>query len=151
MISKFIWPTGIIIVFSGFVMFFLGYLIFSTSQNVDLVSKDYYTREIDYQRQIDRMKRTKPFASMIKINMDKNEKVISLVFPEFFQPGSVKGTIHMFRPSDAGRDRTIKLSLNHEREQSFPVESLTGGFWKIKLDWSYEGVEYFFEKSVVVL
>ncbi len=151
MSNKFIWPAGIITVFSGFVLFFLGYLIFSTSQKVDLVSQDYYAREIDYQRQIDRMNRTRPFASAIKINMDKNEKVIGIVFPEFFQPGSVEGTIHLFRPSDAGRDLKIKLSLNQEREQLFPSGTLAKGVWKVKLDWSYEGEEYFLEKPVMVL
>lgn len=149
--NKLIWPVAIIIVFSAFVLFFIGYLIFSTSLRVDLVTQDYYAREIDYQRQIDRINRTKPFASTIKITLDKRENAIRIIFPEYFNPGSMAGTIHLFRPSDAGSDRTINLSLNHNREQLFPSGTLAKGNWKVKLNWDYEGQEYFLEKSLMVL
>ena len=57
------WPLGIGIIYGLFVVFLLIYLVYANFNTVDLVTKDYYAKDLKYQQQIDRQDRTSGLES----------------------------------------------------------------------------------------
>ena len=52
------WGKGVWLIFGGFVVFILGCVAFASMQRFDLVTTDYYARQIAYQDQIEKNART---------------------------------------------------------------------------------------------
>ncbi len=136
--------------YGGFVLFILAFVIFASTQNFDLVEKDYYAKELAYQDQIERIIRTKALPEQPRIEYHAEDKAIILHFPESFRPDNIDGTLHLFRPSNARWDKIFPLSLDNERKQVIPADWLIRGKWTTKLNWSVAGVEYYQEDMLIV-
>ena len=65
------WPVAITLIFSIFVLTLIGLVIFTSGHSVDLVSEDYYGQELAFQKQIDRIKRSRnlpvPHRNCVKV------------------------------------------------------------------------------------
>ena len=75
------WGKSIVL---AFVLFagFVGFMAYNmATAKVDLVQANYYQTEIDYEKQISRIKNAKPFKDSI-IKYLPAEKTINVVFPE---------------------------------------------------------------------
>ena len=59
---KLSWGTGIVISFVVFMSSTLAVVIYLMNQDVDLVTRDYYKKELAYQDQIERIERTNKMA-----------------------------------------------------------------------------------------
>lgn len=117
------------------------------NQDVSLVTKDYYAKEIKYQEQIDKMKRTKELPEPLDINLEAS--AIKFSFPKLFKPNEVKGTIQFYRPSDKSKDFAVNVSLDSSYVQSINTVNLQKGLWKIQIDWNAKGNTYFNEKIIM--
>ena len=56
---KFNWGTGIVLAFAAFIVFILYFVVLSTrdpASNHDLVTEDYYKKELKYQEDLDAVK-----------------------------------------------------------------------------------------------
>lgn len=112
-------------------------------ERIDLVSRDYYREEIEYQDQIDSYQNTLN-ESAIDINIDQTEKLLKLKFNHFLDSGE----IHLFRPSNAEEDIRIKIQINEQGNQVIPYGNLNAGFWRIKINWIANSNSYYFEKEL---
>lgn len=146
--SKFNWGTGILVAIIIFMIITLATMIFLINQDVDLVESDYYTKGIDHQKQIDRVNRTNLMedSSLIKLEGD----YLRLFFPKSYKSKKVSGTIQFYRPSDSKKDITLPVSLDTVAQQVVPVKLLEKGYWKVKLNWTADEVEYYKESSFVI-
>ena len=52
------WAVGITLLYSTFVVIMISFLIFTRFQKVNLVSEDYYEKGLQYQQQIEALRRT---------------------------------------------------------------------------------------------
>ena len=150
MAKKSFWPLGIILVYGLFFLFLIGFLIFSRFQNRDLVVRDYYEQDQIYQQQIERVKRTRNLADKIKINYDRANQQITLQFPVEWDPATITGQIHFFRPAEAKLDRMIPLNLSEQGVQSTDLRQFARGLWRMKIHWDVDGVEYYQEEVFIV-
>lgn len=142
------WPRVII---AAFVLFaaFIGNMVRQAMQtDVDLVSADYYQKEIAYQQHIDQLKATQGLNEQVLINQASTAETISLVFPESLKPASVQGTVHFFRPSAAKLDFEVPLQLNSDRQQHISTDELTKGLWRVQINWQVAGQSYFNQKDI---
>ncbi len=146
--SKFNWGTGILIAIIVFMTITVVTVIFLMNQKVDLVTDNYYAKEIKYQQQIDRMNRTNEMTESVKINSDN--EFIKIIFPKSSNLKNIKGTIQFYRPSDSGQDFTLPLVIDSSDQQLIPSKILKKGFWKIKLDWTESSLDYYKESSFVI-
>ena len=80
--KKFSWGTGILIVIIIFMTLTITTVVYLMNQDVDLVTDNYYAKEIKYQQQIDRMNRTNEMDEELKINSE--DGYIRLIFPKSF-------------------------------------------------------------------
>jgi hypothetical protein len=144
------WAWGIAVVYSFFVLILVGFVIFSTLNQVDLVSDDYYAQEIKYQQQIDRINRARTLDHTVTWRLENNEQKIYLTFPALKKDRIISGKIILFRPSDATKDRVYPLHPNRNGVQVIDVRSLSKGFWRLKIFWNINKLE-FYEEGIVVI
>lgn len=145
---KISWGVRIAVLYISFVIMIIAMVIFSLTRDIPLVKENYYEEEIKYQQQIDRLERTKTLSGEIKYKQIDGELII--IFPKECDVKNVKGDILLFRPSDEKKDFKISLSLGAEREHTINITKLDKGFWRIKLNWKMNGVEYYDESHFYI-
>lgn len=140
------WGLSITVFLILFVLFLLGNLIFSATQSNDLVTEDYYQKEVDYQRQIDKEAKSKRLPGQISII--KGAATLAFQFPSLAGIDSVNGEIHFYRPSNKKMDKKIQIKINDDRTQVVDIREFVKGFWKIKIDWAIGDSAYYHEESL---
>ena len=144
------WPVGIAIIYISFVLLLIAFVIFSSFQQVDLVTDDYYAEELKYQQQINRMNRAQSLSEPVNWTYNNKDNSLLLKFHAEIDPHKVKGNILFFRPSDAKQDKLIALNLSSENTQIIHTKNLSSGFWKLKIFWKVDKTEYYKEGNMVV-
>lgn len=145
---KNIWPIGIIVFFALFVPAMIGFVIWSTHQRTDLVSKDYYDQEMRFQQRIDAEQRAKNEGATPKISYDAAAHKIDVRFP-----GAVtgaQGSITLYRPSEAELDVKSPLQPDAAGLCELAATNLKPGLWRVKAEWNAAGKAYYAEDSVVI-
>ncbi len=143
------WGTGIVLAFIGFIAFIL-YFVISMSTNKkydhDLVTEDYYKKELEYQTDIDKLENAKSLTQ--DITYKKTPEGILVSFPTNLDYKKIKGKLFLYRPSNKQLDfeTTISLSNTH---LLIPDKRLVDGRWNIKIDWQYNGKSYLFKDDLV--
>jgi nitrogen fixation protein FixH len=143
------WPIGIIAFFALALVFLVTFVIWASRQREDLVAQNYYDNEVRFQKQLDQMNRTQPLASQVAVAYDAVLRNIVITLPAA-QAANAVGQIKLYRPSDAALDRSVPLAVNSNGVQQLDAKSLPAGLWKIRVQWSVDGEEYFLDRSIVV-
>jgi hypothetical protein len=143
--KKISWGTGIVIGISIFVVAVVIQTFFLMNQKVDLVEENYYEKGLKHQKQIDIQKRTLEYPEQIEFKYDG--QFITIIFPESIKGNLVKGEILFYRPSDSNLDMKFPIQLT-EQKQVIPVSYFKRGFWRIKLNWSYNTENFYKETEI---
>jgi nitrogen fixation protein FixH len=143
------WPIGITAFFALALMFLVTFVIWASRQHEDLVAQNYYENEVRFQKQLDQMNRTQPLAAQVTVAYDAVLQNIVITLPAA-QAANAVGQIHLYRPSDAALDRSVPLAVNRNGVQQLDAKALPSGLWKIRVQWSVGGEEYFLDRDVVV-
>ncbi len=141
------WGWKIVIVYGLFAVATLSIAIYFMGQKVDLVADDYYKQEMEYQAQIDKMSNANALPQPLDIFYSASEKEVQLNFP-LDQLKGLQGTVHFYRPSDAGEDVSFDLKPSASGKQTISVGSLSHGYWKVKVSWRVGKAQYFHEKRL---
>ncbi len=144
------WAWGISGACAVVICMILAFVFFAFSQQVDLVSRDYYRQEIEHQRQIDRVERTGGLPQGVAWDLRQEEGKLVCAFPLDRVEGEVVGTLHFYRPSDASLDRKWKIDLDEQGRQRLSLDQFEPGLWRVKIAWSLGGEEYYSEFSLTV-
>ncbi|MFH1196264.1 MAG: FixH family protein [bacterium] len=142
------WGKGIALTYILFIVVVLIMVAFSFTKEVNLVTDDYYEKEIKYQEQIEKLENTEQLAEKPEIKIVNRQ--IEVIFPSVFNPFDVSGDIHFYRPADNKNDRTVELNLDGNSIQKIPIENMARGLWKIKIDWLAKDKKYYLEKIVII-
>jgi hypothetical protein len=144
------WPKFIIAT-SILFAFFIGYMVRLAMQTeVDLVSKDYYKKEIAYQQHLNQVKETNNLIGEVTIVQAAAAEQLSMVFPEVFTNQKINGIIHFFRPSDAKLDFEVPVQLNSDRQQHVSTARLAKGLWRVQINWQAAGKNYYVQKEITI-
>lgn len=141
--GKSMWGWGIAAVYTVFALGTLGVVAFTMTQRIDLVSEDYYQKELKYEQQIDRARNTSDLQSQLGCVTVDGGQAIKLQFPAGMR--EIKGNVLLYRPSVSGIDRELEIKVGPDGAQLIPVSKLKPGLWKAKVSWSSEGREYYNE------
>ena len=145
-----LWPLGIILTLTVFITGTVGLVVMACSQRVDLVSPDYYERELKYQGQIDRVERTHRAANQGSVAYDAAGKCITVSLPADQVSLAVWGSIELYRPSAAGMDHAVSLKPDAKGIQRLDASGLAPGLWRVRVSWTSEKQNYYLEQAVVV-
>jgi hypothetical protein len=141
---KWNWGTGIIFVYSGFVVFMLGMVYLCTLQNVDLVTADYYEEELKFQQVIDGKNNEHLLDKATVVVMGETGVTVTLPMEQIDEGG----TVMFYKPDNSKYDFTV--ALNGATEITVPKEKLMNGMYKVKATWRHEGKPYFNEQALYV-
>jgi len=143
------WGWKIALLFSGFVLFILFLVFKSVQQDFHLVSKDYYKQEIEYQKVIDGMKNAQLLGDEFDVKYDIKTQILKINFPDT-NKGKIKGEIYFFRPSNSKMDIRISIRADEQGKMEIKTSSLQRGLWKLKVLWTQNGSNYFFERDQIL-
>ena len=146
---KFNWGHGIalaLLIFCGIFTYFLITVHTVDKYEVNLITEDYYKKELDFQQEIDKTNNALKLSQNIVVKIDENNIII--VFPNDFDSSKIQGNIKFFRPSDKKLDIDIPIKLE-QNKMVINKKSLQKGLYKIIVDWSYLGDEkYMFKEDL---
>ncbi len=144
---KFNWGTGILIFIILFFIAIFSFIYYTTTHDVNLVERDYYPKELDYDTQQEKMSNTADLDE--KIVFSKSKEIIKVHFPDFTKNDTLSGTIQLYRPSDFKKDIIYPVSSDTSSSQIIPTGNLLPGKYIIKVDWSFKGVNYYQEEVYI--
>ncbi len=145
---KFDWGKGIFAAYAVFFVMIISVVVYMSSLDVNLVTEDYYEKELKHQEQIDKETRTSQLPEKLMIKVGQN--LINLKFPSIFKPYDIAGLVQFYRPSDSRKDFSVNIRLDESSEQIISTENIPKGYWRIKVDWSANNIDYFNEKLVMI-
>jgi hypothetical protein len=146
--KKFNWGHGLVL---SFILFAIGTFVMvyiAMTTKVDLVTDDYYEKELRYQQQIDIMNNSNDLDEKISISF--SDDTIMVRYPKIGDWNSYRGTVSLFRPSDKSKDSTIVVALDSSFRQSIHSAALAAGLWRMKIAWSVDGKEYYHEQPLMI-
>lgn len=137
------WGKGILLTIIAFVGFILVLVVISVKQDdIHLVTENYYEKEIKYQEHIEREKSASTLdRDVLMYDGSSRSMVLDL-------PVGAKGSLQLFRPSDARLDQELELEITEAGKTLVPLEKLKPGYWRVQLTWTEGGVEYYQEKKI---
>lgn len=139
------WGTRIVIMYVGFVALIITLVVVSMRQQVDLVSPDYYAKELKYQSNIDKSKNHNELKTFLKCTVQSENIVID--FPDEHKSTSITGEVLIYKPSDAKSDKLIKIEASNG-QMLIPISLFSKGMYKVKVDWVVNDKSYFSEQVV---
>ncbi|MEO8110576.1 MAG: FixH family protein [Ginsengibacter sp.] len=141
------WGYKILVVYVVFVAGILFLVVKSSSQKMDLVTTDYYNKELKYQEKIDAMNRVGQLSAELKYEI-VNDK-LSIVFPNDFAGKKIEGEVALYCPSDEDKDIRHNFSIE-DAPVIVSMNANTKGNYELQLTWQADGKSYYFEKKLLI-
>ena len=141
------WGTGIVIAIIAFMSFIMYFVISMSTDNKfshDLVTDNYYQKELEFQDQIDATKNAKLLDEDVKIV--KSEKGLQIYFPKIFE-NEMEGKVFLYRPSNKQLDFEIPISIT-DNYLLVPEKSLLDGRWNISVKVTHNNKEFYFSEEI---
>lgn len=144
------WPLGITLGAALCIGGYATFVVIACTHKSELVSSNYYDQEIKYQTRIDSQLRTAQLATKAGANYDDLAKRIVVSLPAEHVGKSTAGEIVLFRPSEAGQDRTFKFEPDAAGTQTVDVANVPQGLYRLRFTWNVVGEDYVVDQKIVV-
>jgi len=133
----------------SFILFavFIGTLVFiCMRQEVNLVSADYYSRELSHGKKMDAERNAGALKDQPQLAFLNNQLVV-----KWNQLSRIEeGELQLLRPSDPDLDRTFHIAKGiTDSSVSFPIEKSSSGLYRVRFSWKMEGTEYLVEHALI--
>jgi len=131
------WGKGLTIVIIAFMSFILYMVItLMTKGNADLVSEDYYKKEIEYEKEISALKNTEASKEKVVI-MDKGDFII-FQFPTTKNIENIE--IQLLRPNNDKKDVTV--TEKNTKNVMIEKKKLEKGIYKVSIHYTSQGQRF---------
>ena len=144
------WGLGIFLLYSGFVLFIVSFVVFALNQEFFLVEDNYYQKALHYQDKIESLKNTENLSIKPFLGTDKEKQLVTIRFPDSLAQLGIAGTAHFFRPSDKRADQILPLVLDNSNQMTIQTIRFLKGYWILKLSWESGGVSYYQEEKLYI-
>jgi hypothetical protein len=141
------WGKAIIVTFVIFISFIIYIVSGSINAKIDLVTIDYYGKELLYQDDINKQKNARKLSSPISLKMSQH--TLSILLPDEFNGKLCTGKVVFYRASDALLDKEFSVYTENGLIL-LPNKFLSIGKWLIILDISSNGNEYQIKKDLFI-
>ena len=139
------WGYSIALSFVLFIALIATLVTISMKQDIHLVAENYYEQEIEYQDQIERIRRTQSLVKQPEVYLDRENSSIRI---SLGQANVKEGQAVFFRPADATRDKVVRFPEADGKTLS--VADWEKGLWKIKLTWTSGDEEFYMEQNITL-
>jgi len=141
------WGYKILFVYLIFIVGMLYLVIKSSSQKMDLVTSDYYAKELKYQDKIDEISRTNALSEPVKYEIGFNKLLV--FFPKDFAGKKISGTAEIYFPADEKKDSRLNFNMQ-DSILSISIPTINRGLHELHLSWKVEGINYYYEKKIIL-
>ena len=142
------WGNKLILVFVVFGAM-ISYMVYRCMQtSVDLVAREYYKDELSYQQVIDARQRAEKLSG--KVDFRQEGPRLALYMPKEMQHTELKGTIQLYCPSDAGKDRRFALQVDDTGRQNIGMDQIRPGRYTVRVQWQGGGEQYYVEEPLTI-
>ena len=131
----------------GFIMFLVITMTTDDKYSHDLVTEEYYKKELYYQDEIDAQTNYQRLGA--PITGKRTEDGWLLQFPSTVDPALAKGRIKLYRPSNEGLDSELDLDLDEQGRQLIPNARLVDGIWELNILWTQDETTFLYKESIV--
>ncbi|MBS1514592.1 MAG: FixH family protein [Bacteroidetes bacterium] len=145
---KISWGIKIIISFIVFAIGIGAMVGISMTKNIDLVSENYYEKELKFQDKIDMVNRTNALSE--KISIQNTGKEIKITFPEKLASEKISGKINFYRAMDKRKDFSIDINRDGNGVQLMPTDKMDKGSWKMEVLWKMNGTDYLNQTDIFI-
>lgn len=142
------WGYRVTILTLGFVSFMTFLVVGAFRQNFDLVTEDYYGKELKFQDQIEKQKNHQALEGSVSCTIEKGE--ILLRFPSDHSGKKIEGEVLFFRPSDASEDRRVEINVPENNLQVIDGGQFINGLYKVQVDYKVGDKAYYFEDAIMI-
>ena len=142
------WAVGIV---ASYVLFAGGttaVVVYALNRPVDLVSPDYYARSLQQNQQMDAERNTAELHGGASV-VQAGDRAIVVSLPSR-QADSARGSVTLYRPSDASADRVFPLAADGTGRQRISLEGLREGLWLVRVRWTAQAREFYVEQRIFV-
>ncbi len=139
------WGYKILIVYLVFVAGIAVMVYKSTTQKIDLVTTDYYAKELKYQDRIDAIKRTGELSSKVTFEVKDNQVII--ILPSEFEGKEATGNAMLYYPADNSKDVKVDFKSGN-RTVTIAIPATASGSYQLQLNWVADGHAYYFEDNL---
>jgi hypothetical protein len=136
------WGKGIAIALGAFIIFILVLAIKLMTTNVDLVTPDYYEREINYSQEMDAVQNSENLDEKIAINIIDDHVVVKI--PEGLDAKDIE--LKLIRNNDEKLDRNYTI----ENTNTFLIDKkeLSLGHYDTELYYTVNGEKYMQKEKI---
>lgn len=146
---KFNWGTGIVLAFVAFISFIMYFVVVANSDpraDHDLVTEEYYRKELEYQQDLDASRNLELFGGQVEVLRISGG--LGIRFPKGMDPQGIDGKVSLYRPSNKQLDFEFPIQ-NSDTLQLIPASRLLDGRWDIRVNWTYQGKPYLFRERIL--
>jgi hypothetical protein len=142
------WGNLLVIVFLTFGGM-ISYMVYRCMQTpVDLVAREYYKDELNYQQVIDASQRAGRLSG--KVDLRQEGTRLALYMPKEMEHMRLTGSIQLYCPSDAGKDRRFVLQTDDAGRQYIGMDQVRPGRYTIRVQWQDRGEQYYVEEPLTI-
>lgn len=146
--KKLNWGSWLVISFALFAFATFTMIYISMNQSIELVTDDYYEKELKYQDHIDVVKNTNALEG--KVTFVFTSSTVTMTFPNIDMPSKYSGAIMFFRPSDKTKDFSQAVNVDSTYSQTISTDKLLKGMWRVKISWIVGRQNYYTEQPVII-
>lgn len=143
-------PHIVIGIFILFILFQGWAILKMSSQKVELVTKNYYSKDVNYEDRISEKNRTENLSSGLNYSYLEDRNILKIEYPREFRDSNISGSIYVYRPSDSAKDFKLPLAPSDSLYQIIPLQTFSKGTWRFKLSWEINGETYYDETKIWV-
>ena len=145
-----LWMWGVVASIVACITFFVGFAVWTFQDDVELVYDNYYDKDVVFDQQIKRVGRTQALPFKPSLNYHQQNETLTIKFPLALGHSPTSGEVLLFRPANLKHDRLFKLTLQGDSLQTIQLPGLDPGLWRIKINWTSGGQEYYLEQALMV-
>lgn len=143
------WGLAVAVFYTGFAVSTVGFVAFAMTQEVQLVSPDYYAKSLKHDAHMQAVANAEAMAPALQVQVQPGGHAVRVQWPAGMA-SRVRGTATLYRPADAKADRTTPLVPDVDGAVTLSSARLPGGHWRLKLQWSADGRDFYAERDLVL-
>ncbi|UBM58549.1 FixH family protein [Marinilongibacter aquaticus] len=137
------WGKALAVLLISFISF-IGFLAYKMiSSKIELVNKDFYSAEIQFQKRIDQKQNTLKYEQKPEITDSGNEIKID------FKSPVEKGIVEFYKPNNAQSDFSREIEPLSQK-LAIGKSKLEKGRWLIKITWDAQNKTFYSEQTVII-
>jgi hypothetical protein len=142
------WGTGIVFSYVVFAAATMAFVVFAIRRPVDLVAADYYEQSLQQDRQMDAVRNARDLGAGAAV-VQSGDRAVVVTVP-VAHASSARGTVTLYRASDASADRVLPFTPDMSGRQHISLDGLRTGNWSVRLQWRAAGRDFYLEQPVFV-